>query len=116
MSKASFTPKAYLRVGCPFSFKFLLFMSEAGLGDAIQWIRCDPEDASFGQIKEKLTAGLGKNATFPTVEIEPGVYRSDSDRLIEHYAQQHAVAVEQLRALSFYKESIFPQLLEAHQG
>jgi hypothetical protein len=107
--------KAYLRVGCPYSFKFLLFMAEAGLLDQIDVIRCDPRGPNFESIKAKLAVGLGKPATFPTVEIEPGRYRSDSDQLIEYYAKKNNVAVSELPALAFYKDSIFPQVVELHE-
>jgi hypothetical protein len=106
--------KAYLKVGCPYSFKFLLFMSEAGLLDRFEIIRCDPDDVNFASIKERLAAGSGKEATFPTVEVEPGRYQADSDRLISHYARKHNVVVENLAALAFYRDSIFPQLVELH--
>lgn len=107
--------RAYLKVGCPYSFKFLLFMSEARLLDRIEIVRCDPDDDAFERIKAKLAAGLGKPATFPTVEIEPGRYMADSDRLIDYFAQQSSVAPAELAALSFYKESIFPQLEQLHE-
>ena len=111
---STFRPKAYLKVGCPYSFKFLLFMSEADLLDEIEIIRCDPDDVNFESIKEKLAAGLKKPATFPTVEIEPGRYQADSDRLIERFAKEHNVVTGNLVALAFYKESIYPQLDELH--
>jgi hypothetical protein len=115
MAQESFKAKAYLRVGCPYSFKFLLFMAEARLLDQIDIVRCDPEAPDFDGIKAKLTAGLGKAATFPTVEIDPGRYRSDSDQLIGHYAKKNSVAVSALPALAFYKESIYPQVVELHE-
>ena len=46
MSKA----KAYIKVGCPFSFKFLTFMAEAKLLDEIEIVRVregDPATISF---------------------------------------------------------------------
>ena len=106
--------RAYLKIGCPYSFKFLLFMSEARLLDRIDVVRCDPEDVNFASIKEKLAQALGKEATFPTVEVEPGRYEADSDRLISYYARKHSVVVANLTAFAFYKESIFPQLAELH--
>ncbi|HEX2493233.1 MAG TPA: hypothetical protein VHK24_05610 [Steroidobacter sp.] len=114
MNEPSFRAKAYLRLGCPYSFKFLLFMSEARLLEQIEIIRCDPNAPSFEAVKQKLTDGLGKPATFPAVEIEPGRYRAGSDHLIDYFAAKHQVVVSELRALGFYKESIYPQLLELH--
>ncbi|MGH8174862.1 MAG: hypothetical protein ACREV5_01205 [Steroidobacter sp.] len=116
MSQEAVKAKAYLKMGCPFSFKFLLFMAEARLLDQIEMIRCDPHDPDFESIKARLAAGLNKPATFPTVEVEPGRYQSDSDRLIEFYAQKNSVDVNGLPALAFYKESIFPQVVELHEN
>ena len=36
MSSNAFKAKAYIKEGCPFSFKFLLFMTEAGLFDQME--------------------------------------------------------------------------------
>ncbi len=115
MDPQAFKAKAYLKEGCPFSFKYLLFMVEAGLSDQIEVIRCDPNDAEFEVVKATLTAGLGKPASFPTVEIEPGRYQSDSDALIKHYASKNDVKESSLPALTFYAETIFPQLLHLHE-
>ena len=115
MRPQPFKAKAYLKEGCPFSFKYLLFMVEAGLSDQIEVIRCDPSDPGFDAVKAKLTAGLRKPASFPAVEIEPGRYESDSDALIRHYATKNGVGASSLPALAFYAETIFPQILDLHE-
>jgi len=115
MNPPPFKPKAYVKDGCPFSFKYWLFMVEAGLDDQIEVIRCRPEDPSFEAVKARLAAGLGKAASFPTVETEPGRYQSDSDALIDWYARKNKVDVSRLPALAFYKETIFPQVLALHE-
>jgi hypothetical protein len=115
MSSKAFKAKAYVREGCPFSFKFLVFMSEAGLLDRIEIVRMKPSDPSFEADKQKLSKQLGKAMTFPTVEVEPGRYESDSDRLIDRYAAQAGLTPGTLPVLSFYKETIFPQLIELFQ-
>ena len=48
------------------------------------------------------------------MEVEPGRYLSDSDRLIEYCARANGVSPEKLAAFSFYRETIFPQLRELH--
>ena len=87
MNQKAARAKAYLKEGCPYSFKYLLFMAEAGLLDRVEAIRCDPDSLDFEGTTDMLAAATGKAAMFPTVEIEPGRYLSDSDRLIEYYAQ-----------------------------
>ena len=112
MSDSTFKPKAYIKDGCPFSFKFLVFMAEGQLLDGIDIVRMREGDPTFAAKKEKLTEQLGKPATFPTVEVEPDRYLTDSDLLIEHFARRHELRPDDMPVLSFYKETIFPQLIE----
>lgn len=115
MSVQSFKPRLYLKDGCPFSFKLWLFVVEAGIADDVEVIRCNPEDPQFEELKRKLAAGLGTQATFPTAEIEPGRYQSDSGKLIEHFSRESGVASSSLPALACYEETIFPQVVELHE-
>jgi len=115
MDRATFKPKAYLKEGCPYSFKYLLFMTEAGLLDQVDMVRCDPESAELDAVKQKLSEATGREATFPTVEIAPQEYLSDSDKLIEHYARGCNVDPSTMPALSFYTETLFPQLAKLHE-
>lgn len=115
MSPGEFRAKAYVKEKCPFSFKFLVFMSEAGLLNRIEIVRLDPRDPGFDKAKDRLSEALGKAATFPVVEVEPGKFLTDSDRLIERYAGQAGLKPDTMPVLSFYKETIFPQLIELFQ-
>jgi hypothetical protein len=114
MSRDDFTAKAYIKVGCPFSFKFLAFMAEAQLLDEIEIVRVREGDADYEAAKRKLAEHLGK-ASFPTVEVEPGKYLADSDRLIEHYAQREGLRIDEMPVLSLYKQGILPKLIELHK-
>ena len=107
-------PITYLLKTCPYSFKFLLFVSEAGLHDQFEIVTLEPESQTVEDVKQKLERATGKKASFPSVEIEPGVYKSDSDELIAHFSRKHGIDPAKLVALSFYKESIFPQLEKSH--
>jgi hypothetical protein len=115
MDAENFKPKAYLKEGCPYSFKYLLFMAEARLLERIEVVRCNPESREFQRVKDMLSAATNDEAKFPTVEIAPTRYLSDSDRLIEHFARMTNIDPNQLPALDFYKKTIFPQLEELHR-
>jgi hypothetical protein len=115
MTAQPFKARAYVLRGCPFSFKFWLFMIEARLDEQIEVLLCDSEQPDFGAVKTKLAAATGKAASFPTVEVEPGRYLADSDVLIGWYAQRNSVHVSRLPALAFYKETLFPQIVELHK-
>lgn len=115
MSDQAFKPKAYVKEGCPFSFKFLTFVAEAGLLDRIDVVRLDGNAPTFESTKAFLSDKLGKSATFPTVEVEPGHYMTDSDALIEHFAKREGKALDSLVVLPFYKDTILPKLFELHK-
>ena len=115
MSTEPFKAKAYVKEGCPFSFKFLTFMSEAALLDQIEIRRLRESDPGFEATKDRLSEGLGKAATFPTVEVAPGHYMADSDRLIDYYAEGNGLRPDDLPVLSLYKQTIFPKLIELHR-
>ncbi len=106
MTTVPFKPKVYVKDGCPFSFKLLLFLAESGMTQQVEIIRCNPETPDFDSLKSKLDAGLGKPATFPTAEIEPNRYQSESDALVQHFASQRKVDVSRLPVLSFYLETM----------
>ncbi len=114
MSSAPFKAKAYLKEGCPFSFKFLVFALEAGLLDRVEIRRMREDAPDFEATKQRLSEGLGKAATFPTVEVAPGLYMSDSDRIIDYFAERHGLDPDEMPVLSFYKETIYPQVVELH--
>ena len=110
-----FIAKAYIKEGCPFSFKFLVFMAEAKLLDEIEIVRLREGDADYETTKQKLGEHLGKAASFPTVEVEPNHYMTDSDRLIEHYAKRKGSRPDEMPVLSLYKQGILPKLFELHK-
>jgi spore cortex formation protein SpoVR/YcgB (stage V sporulation) len=114
MSRDDLRAKAYIKEGCPFSFKFLTFMAEAKLLDEIEIVRVREGDADYETTRRKLEEHAGK-ASFPTVEVEPGEYMADSDRLIEHYAKRAGLRPDQMPVLSLYKQEILPKLFELHK-
>jgi hypothetical protein len=59
-----------------------------------------------------LSEKLGKKATFPTVEIEPGKFMNESDDLIAHYANQSGKKRENMEVLALYERGLFPRIRE----
>jgi hypothetical protein len=115
MTSDTFKATAYIKDGCPFSFKFLVFAAESGLLEDLKVVRVRDGEPSTEATKQMLSEKLGKQVSFPTVEIEPGRYLADSDKLIEHYAQRSNVAADDLPVLSFYKQTILPKLFEHYK-
>jgi hypothetical protein len=67
MSTDTFKPIAFIKEGCPFSFKLLVFLAEGGLLDDIEIVRVREGDPTFEATKQRLSEHLGKSASFPTV-------------------------------------------------
>jgi hypothetical protein len=87
-------------------------MTEAGLLDQIEIIELDQNDEEFERTKETLTERLGKRATFPTVEIEPGRFMNESGDLIDYYAEKNALDVSSLVALPLYEAGLMKRVRE----
>ena len=115
MHDTSYVAKTYHKLTCPFSFKFLLFMTEAGLLDQIDVVRCDPNAGDFEAIRDRLTDTTGRKASFPTVEVEPGVYMSESDDLIHYYADRNGISADDFEVLDWYKAGLFPRVIGMHR-
>ena len=110
MSKQSSV--AYVKTNCPFSFKFRLFVTEAGLGADVRFVEIDPDAQSYAKDKGDLAAKVGGTHSFPIAEIRPGEFLSDSDKLIEYFANKHGIDADSLATLEFYRNGLFPTFLE----
>jgi len=115
MAEDAFRARAYIKEGCPFSFKYLVFMAEAKLLDEVEIVRVRDGTREYEATKQELGRHLGKPASFPAVEVEPSRYLTDSDRVIEHFARRHDLRPDDMPVLSLYKATIFPQLLKHHK-
>ncbi|MDG1739440.1 MAG: hypothetical protein P8L68_09140 [Paracoccaceae bacterium] len=109
---ADFTPKAYVKTNCPFSFKFRLFALEAGLANRMEFVELDVDAVSHTSDKSDLRALVGRAHTFPIVEVAQGEFMDDSDLLIDHFAKLHDIDDNQLATLNFYRDGLFPTFLE----
>ena len=109
---SDFIPTAYVKTNCPFSFKFRLFITEAGLDTHVRFVALDPDTPSHTKDKADLALKIGHSHTFPVVEVEPNSYLTDSDDLIAHFANLHGIDPMTLPTLQFYRTGLFPTFLE----
>ncbi|WP_221794875.1 hypothetical protein [Oceanobacter mangrovi] len=106
---ADFKPVAYLKDSCPFCFKLVMFLAEAGLMDKVEIIRIKGDDeAEMNHYHQLLQGKTGATASFPTMELAPGEFSSDSEGLISHFAAEYGVDVATLAGLAYYKDNLFP--------
>jgi hypothetical protein len=107
---AEFTPVIYLKNGCPFCFKLRVALLELGLLNKLnirQFSAGTPQEKS---IKDELSSKFEK-VSFPAAEIAPGVFKSDSDDLIAHFATLEGVDPKDLPTLQAYKDGPFSELM-----
>jgi hypothetical protein len=84
-----FKPVAYIKEGCPYSIKLLNFIEDADLSDEVDVVRCAAGTPVMRAVKEKLSAATGKSPKFPTVEIKPGVFKTESEKLTEYLSERY---------------------------
>ena len=107
-----FKPRAYVKTNCPFSFKFRLFVTEAGLADQFDFVALDPDAPTHAADKADLKSKVGRAHTFPVVEVAQGEFMEDSDALITQFAQAHGLDETAMPTLVFYRTGLFPTFLE----
>lgn len=107
-----FKPTAWVRTNCPYSFKFRIFVAEAGLSDKFHFVPMDPDSPDFATIKSEVDRRSGRKTAFPTVEIAPDEFKDDSDALIAHYSSKFGVNPTGLPTLDFYRKGLFICYLE----
>ena len=117
MSKATFKANAYVKEGCPFSFKFLVFMAEASLLDEIEIVR-------LARRRCRLTRPTKQQAR--RASRQAGVVSDRRDRagsLHDGLRPTHRALREAAKGygptsmpvLSLYKQGILPKLFELHK-
>ena len=85
----AFKPVAYIKEGCPYSMKLLSYIEEAQLQDRIDIVRCAAGSPVMDAVKHKLSEATGEHAKFPTVEVEPGQFKTESNELIRYFKQKY---------------------------
>jgi hypothetical protein len=84
-----FKPIAYVKEGCPYSEKLLNFLTEAHLTDRVDIVRCKVGTPTMEAVREKLASAIGEAPKFPTVELRPGEFRTESAELIGYFSQRY---------------------------
>lgn len=93
----------YLKGSCPFCLKLVIGLTEVGAFKGLAK-KDDSEDNRAG-LQAKL--GEGEKLTFPCLETGDTIL-CDSDAILKIYADEASVKVEDLEALTYYKNGIFP--------
>jgi hypothetical protein len=100
--------RVYLLRGCPFSMRFHVFLTEAGLADIVDIVVVQARHDAHKSLFANLEAA-GLRSGFPIVERWPGKFETDSQTMIDHMAEEHAIDSTSLPLLKFYTEGMLPR-------
>lgn len=109
MTEAPFTPTVYLKAGCPFCLKVRLFLLEAGQLDSVVLREFVPGTEEETEIRGLLDPVVEK-VTFPTAELTPGNFTTESDAIVVHFAERAGVKPEALPTYQSYLTGVFKNL------
>lgn len=98
-------PTAYLKRSCPFCLKLRIFLTEAGLAEAADYVVFDDGDEMHTRLRGEMEAA-GQQPSFPAVTFEPGTYVTGTDDLIARFADQAGVAPDG-PLLRYYQDGVF---------
>uniref|UniRef100_A0A7S0T5W2 Glutaredoxin domain-containing protein n=1 Tax=Erythrolobus madagascarensis TaxID=708628 RepID=A0A7S0T5W2_9RHOD len=101
----------YVRAGCPFCTRLLIFLAEAGLMNRVEVVVVDGNEqllkslAEMGRLQQS-NSGEHEKVTFPAAEVARGVLEMETDRLIEWFSGAFGVKREQMYVLPFYENGV----------
>ena len=114
MSDAAFRPVVYLKKACPFSLKVRLFLLESGLLDKVDVHEVAPDTREDAAVRQELEPHFDK-VSFPSAQLAPGHYISDSDTIVREFAKMVGADPERLPTLKMYKDGAFQQLMNLYK-
>ncbi len=96
---SEFRPVLYLKASCPFCLKVAAFLCEADLLDGCDMREFWPGDEREQPIRAELAAHL-ETVTLPAMQYAPDAYMTESDAIIQHFAEQSGIDPD---ALPFFQ-------------
>ncbi|KAA0116690.1 glutathione S-transferase domain-containing protein [Methylobacterium sp. P1-11] len=105
MTDATFKPTVYLKTGCPFCLKVRLFLLETGQLDQVVLREFVPGDDEVTAIRA-LLAPVVEKVTFPTAELTPGRFTTESDAIVAYFAKLAGVDPDALPTYRSYLDGV----------
>ena len=102
-------PVLYLKDKCPFCLKVLIFLLETGQLDEVEVRSFVPGTPEEDALKAELAPHF-ESVTFPSAQIEPGVYMKDSDAIIARFAERAGIDFADLPVFQWYSNGPFSQI------
>lgn len=106
-----FKPTLYVNHRCPFCLKFMIYLAQAGMLDDFTLRVFEPGSPEHEATKAELASHFD-NVSFPVVEVEPGVFRKDSDALIAYYEEASGRRAADMPLLDYYVTGVLKQVVD----
>lgn len=109
MTQPPFTPVLFLKAGCPFCLKVRLFLLEAGQLDRVALREFVPGTEEETEIRDLLAPAVEK-VSFPTAELTPGAFTTESDAIVAFFAERAGITPGDLPTYQSYLTGVFMNL------
>lgn len=97
----------YAKVGCPFTFRFILFVNEVARLSDFDLRIAHAGDSSYDEITEYLQVQTGRAASFPTLETIEGEFVVGADNLIPLFARRYQTSAD-AEIISYFNAYMAP--------
>jgi len=102
--------KLFVKAGCPFSYKFIVYLNEINrLGDFELHV-AHADEESYEEITMYILEKSGQKASFPTVESSDGIFLTGSDELIEHFSSFYNITRDNIEMLKYWENNMMPRM------
>ena len=102
--------KLFVKGGCPFSYKFIIFLNEINKLDDFEISVAHADASSYEEITMYIFDKSGQKASFPTVETDEGIFLVGSDELILHYSEIYNKSRDDIKMLSYWENNMMPRM------
>ena len=117
---AGHTPRLFVKPGCPFCTRLVIFLDSAKLQDTVEYefdteenrayiLKCiTPAPTEFDpQTGQPRPVEPSHKVTFPCLELIPGEIKFETDELISYFAEQHGVDMDNgVFGFRYYRDGV----------
>ena len=98
----------YAKAGCPFTFRFVLFVNDVDSLSNYTLRVAQGGEPSYDAICSELEAATGAKASFPSMRLATGEVLVGSERIMEYVAQKNGCAPTSTPIVDYFNEHMAP--------
>ena len=98
----------YAKAGCPFTFRFVLFVNDVDTLSNYTVRVAQAGEPSYDAICSELEAATGAKASFPSMRLATGEVLVGSERLMEYVAQRKDCSSTSTPVMDYFNQYMAP--------